>query len=134
MSNETGLDRAVAYGEKLEAFRVTFQQQDAGAKHGDLIEVEQGRKFDRVFVRTKAGQKIGRYFVDRLSWQIFGTKSWAQVNPRRVYGTLDTVADWDWSPYYATPKPGTDAEKQHQSREMEITKNYKTRGRPRKNP
>jgi len=72
--------------------------------------------------------------VDRNSWVIYGIKSWAQVNLRREYGTLDTVDQYDWSAHYGIPKAGTDAEKLQTQREQAIQSSYKKRGRPRKNP
>ena len=136
MGTAVGLDRAVEYVEKLEKFRQAFQSVDAGTRNGDTVEIETGRKFDKVFIQTYHGgkplQKIGRYMVDRNSWVIYGIKSWAQINERRTYGTLDTVDQYDWSSYYGTPKVGTDAERLHQKREAEIAKNFRPRGRPRK--
>jgi hypothetical protein len=133
MGTAVGLDRAVEYVEKLEKFRQAFQSADRGCvDHGDIAEIETGRKFDKVYIKTKH-QKLGRYMVDRNSWIIYGIKSWAQINERRTYGTLDTVDQYDWSHFYGVPKAGTEAEKLHQKREAEIAKNFKPRGRPRKN-
>jgi len=133
MSTAVGLDRAVEYVEKLEKFRQAFQAADRGCvDHGDIAEIETGRKFDKVYIKTKV-QKLGRYMVDRNSWVIYGIKSWAQINERRTYGTLDTVDQYDWSQFYGVPKAGTEAEKLHTKREAEIAKNFKPRGRPRKN-
>jgi hypothetical protein len=139
MSKTVGLDRAVEYVQKLEGFRKAFQAADKGCQDfGETVEVESGRKFDKVYVQTyhqgKPLQKLGRYMVDRNSWVIFGIKSWAQINERRTYGTLDTVDQYDWSPYYGVPKAGTEAEKAHLARETEIAKTFKQRGRPRKGP
>lgn len=140
MSKTVGLDRAVEYVEKLEKFRAAFQKADtAGRDTTDMVSIETGRKFDKVFVQTyhtdgKPLQKLGRYMVDRNSWVIYGIKSWAQINERRTYGTLDTVDQYDWKPYYGVPKAGTDAEKLHEAREAEFAKQFKPRGRPRKNP
>ena len=134
MSKAVGLDRAVEYVEKLEKFRAAFQAADRGCQDfGETVQIETGRKFDKVYVQTKV-QKLGRYMVDRNSWVIYGIKSWAQVNLRREYGTLDTVDQYDWSAHYGIPKPGTDAEKLHNEREAEFAKKFKPRGRPRKNP
>jgi len=72
--------------------------------------------------------------VDRNSWVIYGIKSWAQINERRTYGTLDTVDQYDWSSFYGVPKAGTEAEKLHRELEAQIASGYKKRGRPRKNP
>ncbi len=130
MSKTTGLDRAVEYVQKLEAFRKAFELGNSRIA-GEKAEIETGRKFDKVYWRTPA-QKLGRYMVDRNSWVIYGIKSWQQVNERRTYGTLDDIAEWDWSGYYGAPKAGTKAEKEHQAREAEIAKTHKPRGRPRK--
>ena len=133
MSTAVGLDRAVEYVEKLEKFRQAFQSADKGCQDfGETVEIETGRKFDKVYVKTSV-QKLGRYMVDRNSWVIYGIKSWAQINERRTYGTLDTVDQYDWSHFYGVPKAGTEAERLHQKREAEIAKNFKPRGRPRKN-
>ena len=134
MSKTVGLDRAVEYVEKLEQFRAAFQKADtAGRDTTDTVQIETGRKFDKVYVKTEV-QKLGRYMVDRNSWVIYGIKSWAQINERRTYGTLDTVDQYDWKPYYGIPKAGTEAERLHEAREAEFAKNFKPRGRPRKNP
>ena len=133
MSTAVGLDRAVEYVEKLEKFRQAFQSADKGCQDfGEKVEIETGRKFDKVYIKTSV-QKLGRYMVDRNSWVIYGIKSWAQINERRTYGTLDTVDQYDWSSFYGVPKAGTEAEKLHLKRETEIAKNFKPRGRPRKN-
>jgi hypothetical protein len=134
MGTAVGLDRAVEYVQRLEKFRQVFQASDRGCvDHGDIAEIETGRKFDKVYIKTKV-QKLGRYMVDRNSWVIYGIKSWAQVNERRTYGTLDTVDQYDWSHFYGVPKAGTEAEKLHQELEAQIASGYKKRGRPRKNP
>jgi len=134
MSTAVGLDRAVEYVEKLEKFRQAFQSADKGCQDfGETVEIETGRKFDKVYVKTSV-QKLGRYMVDRNSWVIYGIKSWAQINERRTYGTLDTVDQYDWSSFYGVPKAGTEAEKLHRELEAQIASGYKKRGRPRKNP
>ena len=134
MSKAVGLDRAVEYLQKLEAFRAAFQKADtAGRDTTDIVSIETGRKFDKVYVKTEV-QKLGRYMVDRNSWVIYGIKSWAQINERRTYGTLDTIDQYDWKPYYGIPKAGTDAEKLHNELEAQIAAGHKKRGRPRKNP
>lgn len=89
----------------------------------------EGRRFDRIQCDDTV-----RFFIDRNSWEIFGAKSSFQYNPRRLYGTLATVGQYDWAQENPTPLPNTDAEKAFLDREAEIQKNYKPRGRPRKNP
>jgi hypothetical protein len=134
------MDKAVEYTQKVEKFvkTLTAEHTGEGGTHvrGDTWQVETGRKFDKVYVQTfhqgKPLQKIGRYMVDRNSWIIYGIKSWAQINPRRTYGTLDTVSQYDWTGYVGKPKPGTDAENLHNELEAQIAAGYKKRGRPRK--
>jgi len=124
------MDKAVEYSQKVEKFVATLTKENVGVK-GDTWQVETGRKFDKVYVQTDV-QKLGRYMIDRNSWIIYGIKSWAQINPRRTYGTLDTVAQYDWSGHVGTPKAGTDAENLHNELEAQITAGYKKRGRPKK--
>ena len=124
------MDKAVEYSQKVEKFVATLTKENVGVK-GDTWQVEVGRKFDKVFVQTDV-QKIGRYMVDRNSWIIYGIKSWAQINPRRTFGTLDTVSQYDWSGHVGSPKAGTDAENLHNELEAQIAAGYKKRGRPRK--
>jgi hypothetical protein len=139
MSNAVGLDRAVEYVQKLEKFRALLEASDRGCQtNGDKVMIESGRKYDKVYFQTfhngKPNQKLGRYMVDRNSWEILGIKSWQQVNLRRTYGTIDVVNQFDWSPFYGVPKAGTEAERIHNEREAELAKGHKQRGRPRKNP
>ena len=130
MSDTTGLDRAVEYVTKLDHFKQTLQAQESSCvQSGYTVQIEKGRKFDKVYIKTP-NQTLGRYMVDRNSWEIYGIKSWAQVNPRRMFGTLDTVDEFDWSGYVGKPKAGTASETQFVQREAEIQKSYAPRGRP----
>lgn len=133
------MDRAISYVQKLEHFRKSLEAADLGCiQNGDTVGVDTGRKYDRIYIQTyhngKPLQKIARYFVDRNSWEIFGCKSFHQTNPRRQFGTLDTVDQWDWSSFYGTPIPGTEAERLHNEREAAIALTHRKRGRPRKQP
>lgn len=125
------MDKAVEYQEKLEKFVNALNTTNSSATHGDTWQIETGRKFDKVYVKTSV-QKLGRYMVDRNSWLIYGIKSWAQINPRRTFGTLDTVDQYDWAHYNGVPKAGSPAEKAHVEAEAKIAAGYKKRGRPRK--
>lgn len=126
--------RAAEYEQKRQAFRDMIAAQERSCVSGNTAHVEVGRKFDKVYIKTPAGQKLGRYMVDRNSWEIYGVKSWAQMNPRRWYGTLDTIDQYDWSGYVGTPKAGTSAEATHLAREAQLAQHYRPRGRPKKNP
>ncbi len=98
-------------------------------KSHKMVERIEGRRFDRIKC-----DGVVRFFIDRNSWEIYGAKSSFQYNPRRVYGTLESSKQYDWSHTIPTPMPNTRAEAMHNEREAEIQKNYKPRGRPRKNP
>lgn len=115
------METAVKYTEHMHRFTT-----DLLVKVAKSVEVKPGRRFDRVVVNGSV-----KYFVDRHSWEIFGAKSSFQYNPRRHYGKLDTVEQFNWVSH--TPIPGTAIEQVWTARESEIVKNYKKRGRPKKN-
>lgn len=130
----------MTYKKKIENFRSVFAQQHNERRsrlysnlEPDKIEIETGYKFDKVYVVTDCGQgatqKLGRYMVESRTGDIWGIKSWTQVNKRRWYGTLDSVGDYDWSDFYARPLPGTDAERGQFERESNIKSAHKKRGR-----
>lgn len=117
------MDQAVKFVELSNAFVSSLL-----TSHKSVQRLE-GRRFDRFECDNEV-----RFFVDRTSWEIFGAKSSFQYNPRRTYGTLDVITQYDWAPMIPKPLPGTPAERIHNEREAEIAANYKPRGRPRKNP
>lgn len=132
MSTTVAVPRDIDYNTKLEKFRQAVETQELSCvQNGSTVHIQTGRKFDKVYIKTSAGDPMGRYMIDRNSWEIYGIKSWAQINPRRVYGTLDSVDEYDWSHYYGRPKTGTNAEAEYNKREADIQQNYKPRGRPR---
>ncbi len=115
------MEQAIKYTENMNAFinRLITQNKN--------VERINGRRFDRISVNGSV-----RYFVDRHTWEVFGAKSSFQYNPRRQFGKLDTVDQFDWATN--RPLPGSSVEAAWLARESEIVKNYKPRGRPRKNP
>ena len=117
------MEQAVKFIELTNDFVTTL------TKSYKMVQRLEGRRFDRIQCDDTV-----RFFIDRNSWEIFGAKSSFQYNPRRLYGTLATVGQYDWAQDNPTPLPNTDAEKAFFDREAEIQKNYKPRGRPRKNP
>jgi hypothetical protein len=117
------MDQAIKFVELSNAFVTALL-----TSHKAVRRIE-GRRFDRFECDNEV-----RFFVDRTSWEIFGAKSSFQYNPRRTYGTLDVISQYDWSEMFPKPLPNTPAERIHNEREAEIAKNYKPRGRPRKNP
>lgn len=90
-----------------------------------MVERLEGRRFDRI----KCDNKV-MFFIDKISWEIYGAKSSFQHNRRRIYGTIDGVSQWDWATL--RPHPNTSAANEHAQREEEISRQYKKRGRPRK--
>ena len=68
--------------------------------HNHLVTVKFGRKFARVDIGSS-----GRYVVDLGTGEILGIKAYGVPHPGHRYGTLGTVADWDWSDYTAVRKP-----------------------------
>ena len=132
----------MSYADILERFRARFEIQHnerLARLYPELdpesVEVETGYKFDKVFVNRNCGgdpntiQRTGRYMVESRTGDIYGIKSWTQVNKRRWYGTLDTADQYDWSDFYARPLPGTEAEKANHEREQKIRSKHKKRGR-----
>jgi hypothetical protein len=117
------MEQAIKYTEHMNEF-VGVLMKTPGIKTGYT---KNGRRFDRIVTNGAV-----KYFVDRHSWEIFGAKSSFQYNPRRQYGKLDTVAQFDWAT--GAPKAGTVVEQSWQAREAQIQSNYKPRGRPRKTP
>ncbi len=127
------------YRTKLEAFRQIVERHHNERLERlypnldpEVFEIEQGYKFDKVYLVT-GSQRIGRYMVETRTENIYGIKSWTQVNKRRLWGRLDQIEQWDWSTIEPTPRPGTDAECELIEFEENIKSNYKQRGRPPKN-
>ena len=85
-----------------------------GAPIEEIGVEDSGYKFCKVFV-CGGGYK-GRYMVEVATGNIYGVKSWTQVNFRRMYGTLDTIDQFDWSEEQARPIPGTQAEQEFVTR------------------
>ena len=89
------------------------------------VDVLSGRKFDRILI-----DDYTEYFVDKHTSIIYGAKSPLQYNPRRSYGTLATVEQFNWTTNL--PHEGTPIEGEWNAREEAIQAGYKKRGRPRK--
>lgn len=115
------MELAVLYVESLDKFKTELDKLTGVS----TIEIKSGRRFDRVLV-----DGVVQYFVDRHSWEIFGAKSSFQYNPRRFFGKLDTVDQFDWGAGF--PKPGTNLYTTWWERENAIVAEYKPRGRPKK--
>lgn len=119
------MDTAVRYIELMNTFTGTLREEHG--KYHDQVTTQTGRRFDRISIDDEV-----LYFVDKQDWTIYGAKSDAQYNPRRQYGTLETVTQFDW--VNGEAKPGTTLAQQITAREAVIAAGYKKRGRPRKTP
>lgn len=78
------------------------------ANHGDSdfarrdskTVVHMAKKYARVDVGT-----CGKYMVDLATGEIFGIKAYGCIHRGHRYGTLDTIAEWNWSQYHAFKRP-----------------------------
>lgn len=123
------METAIKYIELLNKFTNKIQTSTATGS----VAVKSGRKYDRIlFSFPPLTVESTRYFVDKTTWEIFGAKSSFQHNPRRLFGTLDMIDEYDWSTEIPTPLPKTNAEILHNQREAELAASYKPRGRPKK--
>jgi len=80
--------------------------------HPELTEyytilAEPGKKFIRIVQQYNDNRShYVMYFVDKSTGVIYGSESYKKPNFKRQYGTLDTIHEWDWSPYYAVSLKG----------------------------
>lgn len=114
------MEDAVRYIELKNAFVDALMSASAEVRS---VNVMKGRKYDRVAVNDSV-----TYFIEKDSRKIFGAKSDSQYNPRREFGTLETLDQMDWAT--ATPKPNTQLALDLEVRENLIKAGYKQRGRP----
>jgi hypothetical protein len=114
------MDIAIQYAQHMRTFLETLQ-----STHNANVMLQTGRRFERVLVNGQT-----RFFVDKNTWEIFGAKSNFQYNPRRQYGAIDTVEQFDW--IKLMPIPNSPIEANWLARELNIQKAYKPRGRPKK--
>ena len=117
------MEQAIQYIEQFDIFLALLRK--VTMKNHAAIETIIGRKFDRIVINGATS-----YFVNKHSHIIYGAKSPLQYNPRRSYGTLATVEQFDWATN--TPLEGTPIEGEWNAREKAIQSGYKKRGRPRK--
>lgn len=69
---------------------------------GRKVTVKPGQKYIKVDVGSS-----GRYMVEASTGNIFGIKGYGTIHRGHWYGTLDTVAEYDWSQYYPSKKDGS---------------------------
>ena len=74
---------------------------------GNMVKVaaDYGKRFVRiVFVTGEGGHRSVRYFVEQSTGIIFAAQGWKQYNPKRSYGTLDTIDQFSWGDYQGVAK------------------------------
>ena len=70
---------------------------------GNRVNAKTSVKIGGKYARVDIGYS-GRYMVDLATDEIFGVKAYGVIHRGHRFGTLDTINDWDWSNYHATPK------------------------------
>jgi len=61
-----------------------------------VVKIKMGRKYTNVDVGSS-----GKYMVELATGAIYGIKAYGVIHRGHSYGTLDTVADWNWGDYRA---------------------------------
>lgn len=59
--------------------------------------------YGKKFIRVDVGDS-GKYMVDIATQEIFGIKGYGVIHRGHRFGTLDTIADWQWGDYTAIRK------------------------------
>lgn len=115
------MELAIEYLDLREKFEGILDDSFPGSNASTIT----GRKFDRIIVDGHT-----KYFIEKNTRGIYGAKSDLQYNPRRYYGTLNDIDEYDWLRNHA--KDGTALQKTLNDMETTIQAGYKKRGRPRK--
>jgi hypothetical protein len=80
---------------------------DAGSATYYVFGYDEGGRYIRVWRDHYNGTGKSVYvFVDKDTETIYGSASWKTPNFKRAYGTLDTLAEWDWSDFIPVSKTG----------------------------
>ena len=102
----------MTYEEKLERLRALMERETAERYaieypllQPDSVRVIRGRKWTRVDRCQGANSTLssGVYMVDRVG-NIYGIRAYGVPDPRRQFGTLDTVGAYSWGGYAAHRK------------------------------
>lgn len=79
---------------RLQEYNYTYPGWQDNAK----VKVTMGKKFARVDVGSS-----GKYMVELETGIIYGVKAYGVAHNGHVYGTLDTIHEWNWREYVAFP-------------------------------
>lgn len=66
------------------------------------VSIKDGKKYTKVDVGSS-----GKYMIDKETGIIYGIKGYGQVHKGHIYGTLDTIGDYNWGGYTAIWKTVT---------------------------
>jgi hypothetical protein len=125
-AKQTNTSPVNEYENRVEGFRSTL-----ASTFNTEVFVDVGRKYDKLYT-VHGNDKTCHYMVEKATENIYGVKSWAMINTRRMFGSLSTVAQYSWDKKTATPLSGTEEFDRFNDREKTIVSGYKKRGRPRK--
>ena len=92
----------------IEQFRATLEiaQIEKLNQQGYRSQIETVRckiKVGRKYANVDVGSS-GKYMVELATGKIYGIKGYGVIHRGHYYGTLDTIGDYDWSGYTATPR------------------------------
>jgi hypothetical protein len=93
---------ALILAQSRERLARLYSQSQADAEQ--VIVRDPGPKYTKVD-RGPAHNMSGMLMVENATGRIFGIKAYGVIHRGHAYGTLDTIADWDWSDYYPRQRP-----------------------------
>lgn len=107
MSAKLEAFRAMVESQTRARYAAEWQRDQARGMNYDLsihesqmaCKIKPGRKYANVDVGTS-----GRYMIELATGAIYGIKGYGVIHRGHYYGTLDTIADYDWSDYRAVKR------------------------------
>ena len=81
---------------QIEALRESHLDCEANIANA-RTSIKPGRKYVNVDIGSS-----GRFMVEMATGNIYGIKAYGVIHRGHQYGTLDTIQEWDWRPYYPT--------------------------------
>jgi hypothetical protein len=95
-----------AFAQQLLAERQARLREDYPASdqwESETVNVKPGPVYTKVDVGP-AHNMSGAYMVENATGIIYGIKGYGKVHKGHRYGTIATIAEWDWSGYKGRPK------------------------------
>lgn len=98
----TQRDQIEAFAHRLEAEQLTGlaeRRLDCEANRANSrTRIVQGSKYTKVNVGPS-----GKYMVEHATGNIYGIKAYGVIHRGHQYGTLETLDEWNWRGYVASP-------------------------------